>query len=70
MPADAEVIAAPSSYSSYDVVTQSDAIDVVTLATLAGDVAEIKLEIEVIVEWLHALENALTNEGCTARFPP
>lgn len=63
VPDDAEVTLAPSSSSRLNAVTQGDATDVVTLVTLAGDIAEIKLEIGVIVEWLHALENALTNEG-------
>lgn len=39
-----------------------NATDVVTLATLAGQVAELRLEVDVIVEWIDTFEQRLASE--------
>lgn len=62
VPGDTEVIAAPSSSSSPTKTTANNATKRVTLASLAGDIAEMKLEIGVLVDWVRALENALAGE--------
>lgn len=62
VPGFTEVIDAPSSSSSPNRTTLDNATEPVSLATLAGDIAEIKLEIGVIVDWLHALETTLAND--------
>lgn len=62
IPADGEDIVALPSSSRPGAATSDNATEPVTLASLAGDIAEIKLEIGVLVDWLHALENALAGE--------
>lgn len=62
VPESGEVIATPSKPSRLGGVTTEDATDFVTLASLAGEVAELRLEVNVIVEWLDTFEQRLAGE--------
>jgi hypothetical protein len=56
-----EIIAPPSS-SSDDPATLDDVTESVMLASLAGEVAELRLAVAIIVEWLQTFEQRLADE--------
>lgn len=62
VPDKVEVTRASQLGSSASPATPDDATEPVTLATLAGDIAELRLEVGVIVEWLETFEQRLADE--------